>query len=156
MLPEQVWDAGERESLGGPTGSAMPLVWAHAEYLKLLRSAVDGKVFDRVDAVYERYCEPAGRKRVRADIEIFSLKRPIQKISAGQILRILDEKSFNLVFTADGWKTSQTTISRSLGSAGHSAEIVAGRGEATLEWTLHWTEQDAWLGYNVVVQVEPQ
>ena len=22
-----------------------------------------------------------------------------------------------------------------------------------LEWTLHWTEENAWLGYNVEVQV---
>jgi glucoamylase len=160
MLPEQVWDEVNLPdtslSLGQPTGSAMPLVWAHAEYLKLLRSAVDGKVFDRVDAVYERYCKPAGRKHVRNDLEIFSLKRPIQKIAAGQTLRVLDEKNFHLVWTADGWKTSQTIMSRSLGSAGHCAEIATGQGEATLEWTLLWTEQNAWLGYNVVVQVLPQ
>ncbi len=56
---------GTSLKLGQPAGSAVPLVWAHAEYLKLLRSAVDGKVFDRIDPVYERYCEPEGRKRVR-------------------------------------------------------------------------------------------
>jgi len=43
--------AGTSLRLGMPAGSAVPLVWAHAEYLKLLRSALDGKVFDRVDAV---------------------------------------------------------------------------------------------------------
>ncbi len=42
--------------LGKPTGAAMPLVWAHAEYVKLLRSVTDGKVFDRISAVAERYC----------------------------------------------------------------------------------------------------
>jgi glucoamylase len=39
MIPEQLWDADdipERELFfGKPSGSAMPLVWAHAEYLKL-------------------------------------------------------------------------------------------------------------------------
>src|SRR3954447_24998316 len=39
LLPEQVWDAAdipERELFNGkPAGSAMPLAWAHAEYLKL-------------------------------------------------------------------------------------------------------------------------
>ena len=43
LLPEQVWDEADRpeRSLrqGKPAGSAVPLVWAHAEYLKLLRSA---------------------------------------------------------------------------------------------------------------------
>ena len=42
LLPEQIWDAAdmpeERLWLGQPTGSAMPLVWAHAEYLTLVRS----------------------------------------------------------------------------------------------------------------------
>jgi len=158
MMPEQVWDdvnlRDTNLSLGKPTGSAMPLVWAHAEYLKLLRSALDGKVFDRVDAVYDRYCEPEGRKRLRTDLEVYSLRRPIQKIAACQTLRILDEKNFNLVYTVDGWKTSQTIMSRSLGSAGHCAEIAAAPGAGKIEWTLHWTEQNAWLGYNVVVQVE--
>ena len=64
MLPEQVWDEADlpERSMpkGQPEGSAVPLVWAHAEYLKLLRSAVDGKVFDRIDPVYQRYCD-AGR-----------------------------------------------------------------------------------------------
>jgi len=39
MMPEQVWDdvnvADASMKLGQPAGSAVPLVWAHAEYLKL-------------------------------------------------------------------------------------------------------------------------
>ena len=50
MIPEQVWDADDIPERGlfkgRPTGSAMPLVWAHAEYLKLRRSLADGRVFD--------------------------------------------------------------------------------------------------------------
>jgi glucoamylase len=160
MMPEQVWDEanlpGTSLQLGQPAGSAVPLVWAHAEYLKLLRSAVDGKVFDRIDAVYERYCEPKGRKRRRIDLEIYSKHRPIQKIAAGQTLRILDERRFDLVWSADGWQTTHTAMSRSLGSAGFSADIDPGTESGKLEWTLHWTEPDAWLGYNVEVQVDGQ
>jgi glucoamylase len=158
MMPEQVWDepdlAGTSLKLGMPGGSAVPLVWAHAEYLKLLRSALDGKVFDRIDAVYERYCEPEGRKRLRHDLEIYSRMRPIQRIAAGETLRVLDEKRFDLVWTADAWQTTQTAMSRSLGSAGFSAEIAPGVAGSKLEWTLFWTEQKTWLGYNVEVKVE--
>lgn len=50
FIPEQIWDGvdlPERNLYPGrPTGSAMPLVWAHAEYLKLRRSIQDGKIFD--------------------------------------------------------------------------------------------------------------
>ena len=44
--------------LGRPSGSAMPLAWAHAEYIKLLRSRQDGEVFDRVGPVWSRYGAP--------------------------------------------------------------------------------------------------
>jgi glucoamylase len=158
MLPEQVWDEANLPDtslrLGQPAGSAVPLVWAHAEYLKLLRSALDGKVFDRIDAVYERYSEPQGRKRLRTDLEFYSLRRPIQRIAAGSTLRILDEKRFEVAWSMDGWQTTHTTVSRSMGSAGHSVEIAVGTKIGKLQWTLHWTEQNAWLGYNVEVQVD--
>jgi glucoamylase len=160
MLPEQVWDEANRPEtslrLGHPAGSAVPLVWAHAEYLKLLRSAADGKVFDRIDSVYERYCEPEGRKRTRRDLEIFSLRRPIQKIAAGDTLRILDGSRFDLLWSTDGWRTTQTAPSRSLGSAGYSVDVSTTHAQAGsgLSWTLHWPEQQRWLGYNVEVKVE--
>jgi glucoamylase len=59
MLPEQVWDAddipGHRLFRGRPTGSAMPLVWSHAEYVTLCRSLRDGKVFDCPPPALHRY-----------------------------------------------------------------------------------------------------
>ncbi len=158
MMPEQVWDEADRPDagmrLGGPAGSALPLVWAHAEYLKLLRSVLDGKVFDRIDPVYERYCEPDGRSRTRRNLEIYSLRRPIQKINADDTLRILNGDRFDLLWSADGWKTVQTTPSRSLGSAGYSADIAPAQERGNLSWTLHWTELGRWLGYNVEVKIE--
>lgn len=59
MLPEQVWEAGdipERCLINGkPSGSAMPLVWAHAETLKLIRSLEDNRVWDMPPQTVERY-----------------------------------------------------------------------------------------------------
>jgi len=160
MIPEQVWDEADLADasmrLGQPTGSAMPLVWAHAEYLKLLRSALDGKVYDRVDPVYERYCDPEGRGRRQRNLEIFSLRRPIQTIGAGDTLRILDGNRFSLLWSADGWQTIQSQASCSLGSAGHSAEIAPAQrvNGGDLKWTLYWPEQGRWLGYNIEVKVD--
>ena len=166
MMPEQVWDeedVPERGLLKGqPAGSAVPLVWAHAEYLKLLRSATDGKVFDRIDTVYNRYCTPEGRKQRRSGLEFYSRRRPIQKIEAGDTLRILDDTQFEVVWSADKWKTTQTTPSRSLGSAGYSADLSTAPTRETasnpesggLSWTLHWPQENRWLGYNVEIAVE--
>lgn len=60
MLPEQVWDGVGNNSvyqytLGEGTNSATPLAWTHAEYVKLLRSLSDEKVWDRNDATEARY-----------------------------------------------------------------------------------------------------
>jgi glucoamylase len=157
LLPEQVWDEasvpGTSLRPGQPAGSAVPLVWAHAEYLKMLRSARDGKVFDRVDPVYQRYSEPRGRKGLHRNLEFYSLRRPIQTMATGETLRILDDKPFHVTWTADGWATQQVTPSRNAGYAGSAADIPSSGG-GQLEWTLRWTETGAWLGYNVVVRVE--
>jgi glucoamylase len=158
MLPEQVWDEANipdtSMELGQPAGSAMPLVWAHAEYLKLLRSALDGKVFDRIEPVYQRYCEPEGRGRTRRDVEIYSQRRPIQRITAGSTLRILEAKRFEVVWSADGWQTTHTTQSRGLCDAWYSADIAPGVESGALQWTLHWQEPEGWLGYNVEVKID--
>ena len=65
MLPEQVWDEPDRPEVsmyfGRFAGSAMPLMWVHAEYIKLLRSVADGRVFDLIPAVADRYRNGSGR-----------------------------------------------------------------------------------------------
>jgi glucoamylase len=59
LISEQVWDCPdipERELyFGRPSGSAMPLVWAHAEHLKLQRSLHEGRVFDMPPQTVKRY-----------------------------------------------------------------------------------------------------
>ncbi len=59
LIPEQIWDAPDIPAtelfLGKPSGSAMPLVWAHSEYIKLCRSLQDGKVFDMPPQTVQRY-----------------------------------------------------------------------------------------------------
>lgn len=162
MMPEQVWDEPNspraKLQLGQPAGSATPLVWAHAEYLKLLRSAADGKVFDRIDPVYDRYCEPSGRRKVRGDLEIYTLRRPIQKIPAGCTLRIIDQERFNLSWSVDGWKTVNNAPSRSIDTAGFTVDISTSPAQVggELSWTLYWIDQNRWLGYNVNLQIETE
>ena len=170
MLPEQVWDTTDRPeqqlTMGGPAGSACPLVWAHAEYLKLLRSALDGKVFDRIEPVYRRYGRfQSEHNHARSDhhdrehlrcLEIFSMRRPIQRITPCATLRVLDDNRFVMVWSNDGWKTNTQTQSRSLGSAGFSADIVPGTGEppAALSFTFFWPEENRWLGRNYEIRIE--
>ncbi|MDG5496548.1 glucan 1,4-alpha-glucosidase [Niveispirillum sp. BGYR6] len=61
MIPEQVWDgvgvAPPGYSLGQGTNSATPLAWSHAEYVKLLRSLHDRRVWDWYAPVAARYAK---------------------------------------------------------------------------------------------------
>ena len=83
MLPEQVWDAAPVPqrglSAGRPTGSAMPLAWTHAEYLKLVASRALGRPFDRpaggLAALPRRTLPSRARDLVRACARSRSLPR---------------------------------------------------------------------------------
>jgi glucoamylase len=162
MIPEQVWDHEDMPAtgmyLGKSAGSAQPLVWAHAEYLKLLRSVTDGKIFDTVSVVAERYAVAPGTRTFRNTTEIFQLGRPISQVPGGQTLRIIDAKRFNVVFTWDGWKTSQSISSRSCGYPGAYADIATNPGSGgNLSFTIHWPAgadvEEHWLGHNVDIEI---
>jgi glucoamylase len=156
MLPEQIWDAPDMREmglrLGRPTGAAMPLVWAHAEYVKLLRSVTDGIVFDRISVVAERY----GQDKRPCAVEVFRLSRQIQSMVAGKKLRVLADDQFFLVWTLDDWKTEHSTDSHNLGFAGHFADMETVPGAAgRLIFTMKWHSQDRWEGRNFEVRLDP-
>ncbi len=168
MLPEQVWDAADLPDrgmiCGQPSGSAMPLVWAHAEYVKLLRSATDGKVFDRVAVVEERYCKKKSRSRKRSEsqsgIEVWRLDRQVRSMGRGRRLRVESEAHFHLLWSADNWATSHRVESKAVGYAGFFADADPdGQSEnqpvERVVFTLYWPEGDRWEGRNYEVAVEP-
>jgi hypothetical protein len=74
----------------------------------------------------------------------------------GATLRVLNEDRFAVSWSADGWKTVNISQSRSLGSAGYSVDISTANAPVggELSWTLQWTEQGRWLGYNVNLKIE--
>jgi glucoamylase len=163
MLPEQVWDHEDLPSQGmyegRSAGSAQPLVWAHAEYLKLLRSVVDGKIFDTVSVVAERYAVPPGTRTFLSTIDIFQLSRPIVQIKAGWTLRIADANRFSVTYTFDNWQTTLQAGSRVVGYPGSYADIPTAGHEAgaSLIFTLYWpataTSGEHWLGRNLEVKL---
>jgi glucoamylase len=161
MLPEQIWDYADLPEqgmyFGRSAGSAQPLVWAHAEYLKLLRSVTDGKVFDRISVVEERYAVPADKRTFKSTLQIFQLSRPISAMACGCTLRILDPNPFRVVYTLDNWATKNAADSRSVGRAGSYLDIPTKPGECgKIIFTLHWAEGDRWLGRNCEVNVLAQ
>ena len=145
MLPEQIWDAGdvpgEELFFGRPTGSAMPLMWAHAEYVKLLRSVRDGAVFDRVPAVADRYLPGRGRK----DLEVWKLRRQTRAVSPGATIRIQDPSPFRLLWSLDDWGSSTDSASLTTALGIHYFDIVVPGGQrAAVRFTFFWPEAGRW------------
>ncbi|HET6203914.1 MAG TPA: glycoside hydrolase family 15 protein [Planctomycetota bacterium] len=155
LLPEQVWDGPDRPEarlrLGGPTGAAMPLMWAHAEYIKLLRSAHDGQVFDRIPAVVERY---QGRRRV-PPIEVWAFSRRVRSVRPGTILRLQARAPFRVRWTAEEWSVVGDTASTSTALGISFADIPIARGQAApIRFTFFWPEVERWEGRDFVIHVE--
>ncbi|HEV2275684.1 MAG TPA: glycoside hydrolase family 15 protein [Acidobacteriaceae bacterium] len=154
MLPEQIWDQPDLVDsglkFGEPTGSAMPLVWAHAEYVKLLRSVTDGRVFDSIGAVEERY----GEGKRESEIEIFRLDRKIRSMESGRKLRVLAESYFLLVWSSDGWATPHSTPSRHVGTV-YVVDIPTQAGQqGRISFTFDWFAEGRWEGHNFDVELE--
>jgi glucoamylase len=154
MLPEQIWDAPDLPEegmfLGRPSGSAMPLAWAHAEYIKLLRSREDGDVFDRVGPVASRYRHGRGE----LEIEICKRDHLLTRIGPGKTLRIVECSPFRVVWTENDWTTNQATESKHLGSCVCYADIPIGKqAQGNVIFTLYWPAEDRWEGRNYEVPI---
>ena len=101
MLPEQVWDGPDIPELelynGRATGGAMPLVWAHAEYAKLVRSLHDGRVFDMPQQPYERYV----RGKRTCDAALWAPHSRVRLMHEGCALRIHTSGPATISWTVD-------------------------------------------------------
>ena len=161
MMPEQVWDYPDMPQhglyLGDPSGSAMPLVWAHAEYIKLLRSASDGKVFDKIPIVEERYLGgPGGRGKGRKDLEIFKMRRHVDSVMAGGTLRIIAGLPFQVTWSNDNWQSFHREDAVSVAAAGWFYDIAAGAEQtAPILFTLYWPQENRWEGTNYTINIRP-
>jgi glucoamylase len=115
MLPEQVWDGPDipaRELFSGrATGGAMPLVWAHAEYAKLVRSLHDGRVFDMPQAPYERYV----RRRHACVSAIWAPHSRVRLLGEGCLLRVQTPGPARVLWTVDGRAGEHDVVSRDTG-----------------------------------------
>jgi len=152
LLPEQVWDQDDRPELGlrcgGPTGSANPLLWAHAEYLRLLRSAHDREVFDLIPDVAERYRAQAPRNR----IEFWQPNHPITHARKGHTLRICAPAPFRLHWSHANSPEWQDTDSRATGIGGEYLDVPPERFDPFIEFTFLWKDRNAWEGRNYQVK----
>ena len=156
LLPEQSWDEADRPEiymwLGQPTGSAMPLMWAHAEYVKLLRSTADGKVYDTIPEVAERYL---GKRSGRKQLAVWKPNCHIRFMRAGEILRVYGDAGFTLHWSSNDWKTVHDTPSATSALQIYYVDLseVAAASGACIRFTFHWTDHNRWEGRDYAVTV---
>lgn len=157
LLPEQVWDGddlADRELLrGGPTGSAMPLVWAHAEYIKLLRSLRDGAVFDMPPQGAKRYIADEAGSTLRA----WRFNNKIRSMPAGKTLRLELPAPATVHWSTDGWATSHDDATSENDFAIHLldlpvADLKPGR---AIVFTFFWPNGGNWENIDFSVAVGP-
>lgn len=115
LIPEQIWDAPDipdRELFNGrPSGSGMPLVWAHAEYIKLLRSLRERKIWDIPPQTVERYIN----SRTAAQYQIWTREQQRRILSAGRDLRVDCSRPAAVEWTSDDWTSSQREATQDSG-----------------------------------------
>ena len=155
LLPEQVWDQPDEPEvhmfLGKPTGAAMPLMWAHAEYIKLLRSVHDGKVFDLIPAVADRYLSGNTKRPL---LEVWKHNRQPRAVKNAHTLRIQCPEAFLLHWSADEWQTVTDTTSSSTALGIEFADIpISNDQHAPIRFTFLWTETSRWENWDYSVAV---
>jgi len=156
LIPEQIWDGPSLPERflerGRPTGAVMPLVWAHAEFIKLVASRSLGRPFDRPEALWQRY----GGKRPAPAYAIWSSRLPIATIRAGQVLRVCVTAPARIHMGIDNWQriTDVETTDSELGL--HYADLPTqsldcGR---RVVFTFFWPRSGNWEGRDYTIEID--
>jgi glucoamylase len=155
-LPEQVWDAADIPALelfrGKPTGSACPLVWAHSEYIKLLRSIRDGKIFDQPPQTVQRYLVDKPTRRIFG----WRMNNKTHTVPRTKTLRIVLVSPAVVHWSIDGWKSAQDTKTRDSGLGIYTLDLPTASLPvgAQVVFTFLWTGEKRWEGKDYTVTVQ--
>ena len=157
MLPEQVWEGNDIPARGlfngHPSGSGMPLVWAHSEYIKLARSLADDAVFDLPPQPVQRYLN----EKTGSLLLIWRFNHQLRVLPHGKVLRIELLAPAKVHWSGDGWQTTTDADTRDTGLGLHLVDLPTGdlAAGSTLAFTFFWPEASRWEGRNFSVQISP-
>ncbi len=154
LFPEQIWDSNDIAAknlyLGSHSGSAIPLVWAHAEYVKLCASVSLKKVFDMPDHTIDRYIKNKNQSR----LNIWRFTLPCPYIKKGNALRVITEVAATVSWSCDNWEHVQKKDTIDGGFGVHFADLPvdAFDGHSVL-FTFFWTDAQHWENKNYEVKI---
>ena len=154
LFPEQIWDTDSIPDKnlykGRHSGSAIPLVWAHAEYVKLCASVSLEKVFDMPDHTIERYINNQNESK----FDIWRFMLPCPYIKKGNTLRIITEVSATVSWSLDNWEHVQKQDAIDGGFGVHYIDVPVGAfdGEKVV-FTFYWTDSHNWENKNYEIKI---
>jgi glucoamylase len=156
MISEQIWDTNdiaERELFfGRPSGSAMPLVWAHSEYIKLRRSLQDGRVFDLPPQPVQRYQV----EKVGSRYALWRFNHKCRTIPVGTTLRLETLAAARVHWGTNGWQDVQDTETRETGLGIYVADLPIEESSAgtVVDFTFYWPEAGCWENTDFQVRLQ--
>ena len=146
MIPEQVWDTEPLENLrlfpGRPAGSAMPLAWAHAEFIKLMISRHIGYPVDRPSAAWQRY----GGRAPDCRLEVWCPHAQITRIRQGADLVIALPRPALVHWGSNGWQNIRDDKTSDTGLELHAAHIAIPASAREIQFTWRWDDTGKWAG----------
>ncbi|MBI1424149.1 MAG: glycosyl hydrolase [Gammaproteobacteria bacterium] len=155
MLPEQVWDSAAIPDLhlypGKPSGSAMPLAWTHAEFVKLVHAYLMKEPIDRPQAVWQRY----QGQRPQAKTAFWLQQAPINRIHEGMHLYIGLHQPSLIRWGSNDWRQVRNLPTWDSGIGLHIAELdtrLLTAGE-TIEFTYRRAADGVWIGRDYKIAV---
>ena len=155
LIPEQIWDSEDIPSrelfLGRPSGSAMPLVWAHSEHIKLLRSLRDGEVFDMPPQTLARYV----RGKPPLAPMVWQVTSKVDQIVAGRVLRLEFMEEARIHWSSNNWSTisDSPTIASGLGLHCFDLPTEHLNDGSIIRFTMFWPKQNRWEGADFEVAI---
>jgi len=155
LLPEQTWDSDdlpEKELFfGKPSGSAMPLVWAHAEYLKLCRSLADSRVFDMPPQTVKRYSQTEKPSK----FTVWAFNHKLRSMERGNTLRLFLPAPARIRWSADDWSTEKEHKSYDSTLGVHVVDLPTRRlkTDTTIRFTIYWLDEERWEGQDYTIRI---
>jgi glucoamylase len=159
LIPEQVWDAPAIPKRllepGKPTGSAMPLVWAHAEFIKLLCARQQKRPLELLRCVETHLQDNAARGRTRTASWHWRTDTPFDVLPAERDLLIEMDKPFVLHMGFDGWQTIEDRPSAPLAFGRHGVRLSRAElaGRSVLDFTRFFVDEAKWEGRDYSIKV---
>ncbi len=146
LIPEQVWDTDPIPERflepGKPSGSAMPLVWAHAEFVKLAFARDAGQPLELLGTVTDRY----HGARPEAACWHWRETVPFDELPKDRAMLVERPAPFTLHLGFDGWRDARDLPAAALPFGMFGVRLEPGElaGRSTLEFTLRDEASGSW------------